>query len=62
MTKGEKKELCMLLSEVHNDNDVQTAIHLLLDNKTQAELFFDSMNESEKKFFKSLPIYYFMNK
>ena len=52
----------MLLSEVPNDNDVQTAIHLLLDNKTQAELYFDSMNESEKKFFKSLPIYFFMNK
>ena len=62
LTKEEKKELCMLLSEVPNDNDVQTAIHLLLDNKTQAELYFDSMNESEKKFFKSLPIYFFMNK
>lgn len=62
LTKEEKKELCLLLSEVPNDNDVQTAIHLLLDNKTQAELYFDSMNESEKKFFKSLPIYYFMHK
>lgn len=61
LTKDEKKELCSLLAELPIQNDVQTAIHLLLDNKTQAELYFDSMNESEKKFFKSLPIYYFMN-
>lgn len=40
---------------------MKTAIHLLLDNKTQAELCYDEMNAKQQAFFDSLPISIFRN-
>ena len=40
--------------------DEQTAIHLLLDNKTMAECYFKKMETAQQNFFKSLPISFFM--
>lgn len=58
-----KEESNLLISKMPIDNKLgtQTAIHLLLNNKAMAEYTFGTMKESEKEFFKSLPIYFFMN-
>jgi hypothetical protein len=42
--------------------DTRTAIHLLLDNDTQAEMCYDDMDANQQAFFDSLPISIFRNK
>lgn len=61
LTKEEKKELRELLDKFNaKRNDVMTAVSLLLDNESDAEYYYDNMDEHERKFFDSLPIHYFM--
>lgn len=59
LSKKEKHKLCRML-QTNIPKDQQIAIHLLLDNHTHAEMLFEEMPEAQQKFFRSLPIYHFM--
>ena len=59
-TTDEKEELMEVLNLPGINIDEQTAIHLLLDNKTMAECYFKKMETVQQNFFKSLPISFFM--
>ncbi len=61
LTKDEKNELRELPDKFNaKRNDVMTAVSLLLNNESDAEYYYDNMDEHERKFFDSLPIHYFM--
>ncbi len=61
LTKEEKSELRQISRKFNAErNDMMTAISLLIDNKADAEYYYDNMSEREQKFFDSLPIHYFM--
>lgn len=62
LTKDEKKVLCNILMTPNLGCDTRTAIHLLLDNDTQAEMCYDEMDANQQAFFDSLPISIFRNK
>ena len=59
-TTDEKEMLMEVLNFPEINFDEQTAIHLLLDNKTMAECYFKKMETVQQNFFKSLPISFFM--
>lgn len=61
LEKTEILELCELLKTPNINPDFETAIHLLIDNKTQADICYDKMSPNEQKFFDSLPISFFRN-
>ena len=62
LEKTEKNELYNLLHTSSIGIDMETAIHLLLDNETHFEISYDKMKPHEREFFDSLPISYFKNK
>lgn len=61
LTKEEKIKLRELPNKFNaKRNDMMTAVSLLIDNKSDAEFYYDKMSKQERTFFDSLPIHYFM--
>lgn len=60
-TSEEKDLLVELLESPDITNEEKTAIHLLLENKTMAEIYFKKLSKEQQKLFTSLPISFFMN-
>ena len=61
LTSEEKYSLINLLEDSEISNEEKTAIHLLLENKTIAEIYFKKLPKKQQKMFASLPISFFMN-
>ena len=59
-TSEEKDSLIDLLDSLDITNEEKTAIHLLLENKTMAEIYFKKLSKEQQKLFISLPISFFM--
>lgn len=59
-TSEEKDSLIDLLDSPDITNEEKTAIHLLLENKTMAEIYFKKLSKEQQKLFISLPISFFM--
>lgn len=59
-TSEEKDLLIDLLDSPEITNEEKTAIHLLLENKTMAEIYFKKLSKEQQKLFTSLPISFFM--
>lgn len=62
LTKEEKKDLNEIVLTSKIGKDVETSIHLLLDNKTQAEFCYEDMTIEEQKNFMKYPISFFLKK
>ena len=56
LTKDEAQELCNILLLPNLGADMKTAIHLLLDNKTMANISYEEMNAEQQDLFDSFPI------
>ena len=61
MTKEEKNDLLNMLSDEGIGAAMKTAIHLLLGNKTMADLSYEEMDTTQQKIFDEQPISRFMN-
>lgn len=62
LTSGEKDSLIKLLEKPEINDEEKTAIHLLLDNRTMAEIYFEKLSKKQQVWFTNLPISIFMNK
>lgn len=56
LTKDEAQELCNILLLPNLGAEMKTAIHLLLDNKTMANMCYEEMNAEQQVLFDSFPI------
>lgn len=56
----EKETLIKLLENTEINNEEKTAIHLLLENRTMAEIYFKKLSQKQQIWFSSLPISFFM--
>ncbi len=59
LTKKEQEEIYSLMP-ADNQQDIQTAIYILLDYQLEAKRTFMEMNAEDQELFKSMPIYHFM--
>ena len=59
LSKGEKRDLFIIIENKEQLEPVLVAAHLLLGNETVAEMHFEHLDEEEKSNFRTWPIFRF---